>query len=118
MKYYRIQNRSGHGPYAGCKDRIEWMEEVHCEETGRPGVFEDSWYTADGRPVDTCCVINFIRGNGEVRFGFESVGQLKRWFSGVERSRLTNVGYHTVECDGELVYRSNSQAIFVPMRLY
>lgn len=94
---FRIQNRDGQGPYAYYGGYF-WCEEEHSVRTGRPGPYEDG--------------ICFNRTKDE-KFGFESLVQLKAWFTVKELKRLGQLGYYVHRIRNvDILSRSAKQCVF------
>lgn len=104
---YRIENENGRGPY-NCGIGMQWQEEPHEAENGRPCPYGDTKLRKVWRVLRT-------REQREFVFGFTSLKSLKSWFTDLELERLKKLNFEIVKIPVsqiEQVFEGNKQCIF------
>lgn len=105
MKFYRIENQHGGGPYRTIECET-WETSSHNYGDRNPGPYTDfpmgEWANTPGYAKRECL------------FGFSTLAQLRKWFNKTERKRLRRLGYVIVRYEGEPFAVSDLQAAFVP----
>lgn len=93
MLIYRVENEDNEGPYYGTNHHSEWTKRDHNNSPKHP-------------------MPTFRARNRE--FGFDSMKQLRRWFSKTELNNLKKLGFRIVKIkhNGNDVDRSFEQLCF------
>lgn len=103
--FWRVEDNRGRGPYGGTKllqDRFEWSTSKH-QDMLHPGPIQD-W------GLERATLIVTTPG---ACFGFETIGQLKAWFTKDELRALKKLGFRPRRIVGQGLAFSTKQAVFV-----
>ena len=99
MNVYRIQDKSGRGPYR--PEFRAWKDRGHDDRN--PSIFDD---------FPTFTPMSFLVGMSH-GCGFRTIGQAQKWFTESEWLSLKSVGFQFVSMDvGRILCESKSQLLF------
>jgi hypothetical protein len=104
MKVYRIEDKNGIGPYS---IYWEWQDVNHFIKINRHPF-----------PIDEGIMINSLQiayGIDKPVCGFNSLDQLKDWFSNDEITKLFGLGYYIFfyEIEEEFIFQGKRQLVFI-----
>ena len=97
MKFYRVQDAQGMGPYH-VHTFFTLMRHSRCPQ--HPGPYNDPGIQRGIRPEERC--------------GFETLAELQTWFTPRELAMLRKLGYTVVEVEGTLTAKGQYQCLFIP----
>lgn len=101
MKVYRVQNKEGRGPYS-----IRGWEDSNHNDEQHPTPLHDFPLWPYRHRQD-------IEAPPNIKFGFSSLEQLRKWFSDRELTKLKKYGFDIVEIEAEVLYQSDKQVAFI-----
>lgn len=95
-KVYRVQNKSGAGPYQMLSD--SWTDRCH-DAPLQPTPRDDRGMSLAWRNLTLSKTYTY----NEFNFGFESMESLTAWFNDTELERLKALGFEIVEIDASQI---------------
>lgn len=109
---FRVEDEDGHGPYIISKRKTVNYNKVNAYVM----LANDSYAFADTtrRPAPAHDGLGYVF-DGEHRFGFDNVHQLRIWFNKKERKALADVGCYVYAYrvkPGKHIRKGNAQIIF------